>query len=198
MHLNHEDVWRDFLIGFKDALLHEGNQYGMELYNFTGDGWILLFPDNIPTDLVCRSLRVISMSFHAQFRFSIDTLLGIRLPAIGLTFGIDSGELVSLTMNERREYLGRAINVACRLQSCAKDFDGGPANKAVFSMNSFNRPGILPPAAPIERRKVILRNSNPPEVECFVFETYPAANDPDFTGGMKALAGPRLKPLSSL
>ena len=59
-------------------------------------------------------------------------------PAIkGITVGVDSGELICLEMNERNEYLGRAINVASRLQGAVKELPGNISSVALFSSNSF-------------------------------------------------------------
>jgi hypothetical protein len=165
-------VWRNFLINLKDIVLGEGDRYTVEVYNFTGDGWILLFPRDTPTNSAGSFLQRISASFHALFQQSITPLIGTQIKPVGLTFGIDAGELVGLTMVEKNEYLGRPINIACRLQACAKNLEGGPEYKALFSMNSFNRPMLPEPTLTVKRVMVSLRNVNPPTTECLLFETY--------------------------
>ena len=165
-------VWRNFLIKLKDIVRGEGDRFNVELYNFTGDGWILLFPRDIATNSVCHFLQRISISFHVLFKQSITRLIGTQVKPVGLTFGIDAGELVGLTMVEKNEYLGRPINVACRLQSCAKDLPGGPEYKALFSMNSFYRPMLPEPTVAVKKVLVSLRNVSPPTTECLLFETY--------------------------
>ena len=64
-------------------------------------------------------------------------------PAItGLTFGVEKGRLARMTMFAQPEYVGRALNVACRLQKAVKardkDKDGLPAYKALVSNVVFN------------------------------------------------------------
>jgi class 3 adenylate cyclase len=124
--------WRNLLIGLKEALLLEGANLDMELYKFIGDGWVLLFPYKAAKDKLCHFLSVLSMAYAAQFEASIGPLLSKQPNPIGLTFGIDAGELIRLEMNENVEYLGRAINVAARLQSSTKDLPGGPVTRLCF------------------------------------------------------------------
>jgi class 3 adenylate cyclase len=55
----------------------------------------------------------------------------------GLTFGVDEGNLVEIVMNDNVEYLGRALNVASRLQGSIKDNDKKPAYKVLLSRPAF-------------------------------------------------------------
>jgi hypothetical protein len=183
------EAWRNFIIRLKERLLFEGARCEMEPYNFTGDGWVLLFPPLLPTDYVCRFMKDISVAFKSEYHYSIVPLIGSQIDPIGLTFGIDSGELTKLTMNERVEYLGRAINVACRLQASTKLCER-PDYKAMFSTNAFNRQGTPKPTVPTEKKIVSLRNILPEQVECVMFETYHDGDDMEaFEAGMRALAG---------
>ena len=43
-----------------------------------------------------------------------------------------------MTMYGQREYVGRALNVACRLQGSIKDKDAAPAYKALVSNAAYN------------------------------------------------------------
>ena len=51
----------------------------------------------------------------------------------GINFGIDRGSLIRFIMNDKIEFVGRAINVACRLQSSIKDKDKSPQYKALVT-----------------------------------------------------------------
>ncbi len=164
--------WRNLLIGMKNGLLHEGGKLEMELYKFIGDGWVLLFPEDVNRDTLCTFLSVISMAFDAQFERSVSPLLQSRLSPCGLMFGIDSGELIRLEMNDQFEYIGRAINVAARLQSATKELPHGPSYKALFSKNSLNSLQSPRPSKKFKQAEVNLRNIVPPEIDCFLFETY--------------------------
>src|SRR5436309_2570100 len=101
----------------KDFLQNTGSKLDLELYKFIGDGWVLLFPHTAPRTDLCFFLEQLSSWFEAQFETEIEPLLSRRPSPVGLMFGIDAGELIRLEMDGRIEYLGRAINVAARLQS---------------------------------------------------------------------------------
>ena len=167
-------AWRDLLLDMKANLQQEGSRAAMCLYKFIGDGWVLLFPDTIPKKDLCGFLSRISEWYQGQFDRSIRPLLLQEPSPIGLMFGIDAGELIRLELDDQVEYLGRAINVASRLQAQTKDLRGGPSYKALFSRNSFNSPGPPPKDIAVESAKVSLRNISPSTIECFIFETLPA------------------------
>jgi hypothetical protein len=164
--------WRNFIIGLKADLGGEGEQLHVMPYNFIGDGWVLLFPCDISTDSICLFLAAISRRFADAFDTEIRPLLSKQPDPIGLMFGIDEGELIHLVMNDRDEYLGRAINVASRLQSITKELSGGPSYTALFSRNSFNRHPFDLPTVKVEALTVQLQNLSPPTIECLKFQTY--------------------------
>jgi len=61
-----------------------------------------------------------------------------RIPkVVGLTFGVDKGKLIEIVMNDQTEYIGRALNVASRLQGAIKDKDKKPAYKVLFSRHTY-------------------------------------------------------------
>jgi class 3 adenylate cyclase len=164
-------AWRDLLLDMKANLQEEGSRAAMCLYKFIGDGWVLLFPDTVPKKDLCGFLCRISEWYHSQFERSIRPLLLQEPSPIGLMFGIDAGELIRLDLDDQLEYLGRAINVASRLQTQTKELRGGPSYKAIFSRNSFNSPGPPPRDIAVESTKVSLRNISPSTIECFIFQT---------------------------
>ncbi|MGB6961572.1 MAG: hypothetical protein WA748_07755 [Candidatus Acidiferrum sp.] len=168
---DHLTQWRDLLIAMKDRLQEAGHELGMELYKFIGDGWVLLFPDSVAKDRLCNLLKKLSAWFQNQFEITISPLLSRQPSPVGLMFGVDSGELVRLNMDDRTEYIGRAINVAARLQSNTKALSGGPSYKALFSRNSFNSPAPPPASIKVEPTSASLRNISPSTIECFVFQT---------------------------
>jgi len=56
----------------------------------------------------------------------------------GISFGVEKGPLTSFIMYGRREYIGRALNIACRLQNAIRDRDESPQYKALVSNAVFN------------------------------------------------------------
>jgi hypothetical protein len=174
-------AWRDLLLEMKANLQEEGSRLAMCLYKFIGDGWVLLFPDNVPKKDLCGWLSRFSEWYQGQFERAIRPLLLQEPSPIGLMFGIDAGELIRLELNEQVEYLGRAINVASRLQAQTKDLRGGPSYKALFSRNSFNSPSPPPRDIPVESTKVS-RNISPATIECFIFQTLQMPAEKQGTG----------------
>jgi class 3 adenylate cyclase len=141
-------AWRNVLIHLKDYLLEKGAELDMNLYKFIGDGWVLLFPDDVSKTDLCDFLRELSQSYEVQFEAAIRPLLSQEPNPIGLMFGIDAGELIRLELNGQVEYLGRAINVASRLQSYTKELPVGHQLQGNFLQefvqltgSATNRPG---------------------------------------------------------
>jgi class 3 adenylate cyclase len=182
--------WRNLLIYLKDFLRDQGQALGVDLYKFIGDGWILLFPDKVSREKLCDFLTLLSRRFSAHFEKDIAPLLQQPVSPTGLMFGVDAGELIRLEMNEGIEYLGRAINVASRLQACTKDLPVGPSYRALFSKHSINLLGPPPNAVIFQPEKVTLRNISEAPIECFAVNTHPGF---DFGGpsGAKSPNGRR-------
>ena len=108
---------RNLLISVKQYLTKESTTLHFEIYKFTGDGWILLFPENAQIKKIMNFVQRLSKYFQKEFNKEIEPILDTPPPAIGLTFGAAEGELIKIIMNNRTEYIGRALNIACRLQS---------------------------------------------------------------------------------
>jgi len=187
-------AWRKLLISLKDHVLETGTPLGMDLYKFIGDGWVLLFPNSVPKMELCTFLGDLSKKFEVQFEASIKPLLSQEPSPVGLMFGIDAGELIRMALGNQVEFVGRAINVASRLQSYTKELPGGPSYKVIFSKNSFNSPAPPPSGLTVESIKVSLRNISPPTMQCFVWD----ATDPrlgDFAATALAIPAARSKPV---
>jgi class 3 adenylate cyclase len=69
----------------------------------------------------------------------IKGVLSIKPDSIGLTFGLEQGTLVRFEINENTEYIGRAINVAARLQGAVKQNEKNPEGVVLMSMNVFDK-----------------------------------------------------------
>jgi class 3 adenylate cyclase len=106
-------------------------------YKFTGDGWVLLFPDRTDGAKLLRFLEGMCLSFAVEFRRSLLPSLSRKPALVGLTFGIERGELIPITLHGQQEYVGRSINVACRLQAALKDKGGSPAYSALMSESVY-------------------------------------------------------------
>jgi class 3 adenylate cyclase len=109
-----------------------------DAYKFTGDGWLLLFPANTDGVDLLRFLENLCLYFVGEFRRSLFPHLSHTPKLIGISFGIDKGELIPLTMHGQQEYVGRAINIACRLQGAVKEKGDSPAYTALVSNRVYS------------------------------------------------------------
>jgi hypothetical protein len=107
-------------------------------YKFTGDGWLLLFPANTHGASLLRFLESLCLFFVVEFRRSLLPHLSRKPAVVGITFGIEKGEVIPITMYGQQEYVGRAINVACRLQAALKDKGTSPAYSALVSNRVYS------------------------------------------------------------
>jgi class 3 adenylate cyclase len=130
-HLKH------FLTELKRYLADAQKSLLFDPYKFTGDGWILLLPEPIDGKALFKFLQDLCVFFEREFRRQVLRYIGTPPTLVGLTFGIEMGPLVPMTMYSQQEYVGRALNVACRLQSAIKDNDKSPAYKALVSNNVY-------------------------------------------------------------
>lgn len=127
---------RNLLINMKKFLRKNAKIIGFEIYKFTGDGWILLFPQDVKGKYIMDFLKKLSVHFKKLIKRVID-LLESKPDIIGITFGIERGPLIKIKMMGKEEYIGRTINVACRLQNSIKDKDHHPAYKVLVSKHAF-------------------------------------------------------------
>jgi len=130
-------IWRNLLIQLKKQLATSSKELGFELYKFTGDGWILLFDSEYNGSGILNFVSQLSAQFEIEFKNSIFRYLENPPEITGLTFGIDSGPLVQIEMMENQEYVGRAINLACRLQGTITETDILSGYRVVISNQLF-------------------------------------------------------------
>ena len=64
--------------------------------------------------------------------------IDIPTKIIGMTFGVDEGPLVKLKMLEIWEYIGRALNIACRLQGAISEIDVYGGYRVFLSHIAYN------------------------------------------------------------
>jgi len=122
----------------KRFLIEQQKTLPFDVYKFMGDGWILLFPETTKGKDLLRFLKDLCVFYKAQLRKEVLQYLDSPPKVTGLTFGLDKGVLGAMLMYNQREYVGRALNVACRLQSAIKQKGGSPANKAMVTNAVFN------------------------------------------------------------
>ena len=97
-----------------------------------GDGFVLLFPEEATADMVLHfSMRLVLKCNTLLRTFASSKLPNQPIPRIGITCGIDRGWLLKESILGKDEYVGRPINVACRLQSSLSSIES--ANKVLIT-----------------------------------------------------------------
>lgn len=109
------------------------------VYKFTGDGWIVLFPvSTVNGDDLMRFLVKVSLQHNSLYKRLIKKHLESIPSSTGLTFGVEMGSLRKVVLGKDVEFIGRALNVACRLQASVKDKGPKPDYRCLFSRRVFN------------------------------------------------------------
>jgi hypothetical protein len=135
---NNLEAMMELLEGTKRFLSQMGVRSLANPYKFTGDGWILLLRESVEGNKFFKLLSEMSVDFKKRYESLIVPLLERPVSPAGLTFGADRGSLLELPWSKGREYIGRPLNIACRLQSAIKDRDPQPGYKVLLSRHMFN------------------------------------------------------------
>ena len=116
-------VVRDMFIKLRDWLQAQQEKYNFEICNFTGDGWILLFPTITSGDALQLFMIGLTNEYYRIMKNFVIGRMECRPEITGMSFGAASGRVVKFEMFNRTEYVGRPINIACRLQGAIKSLD---------------------------------------------------------------------------
>lgn len=131
-------VYDRFLKDFHLWISSNAKASNYVVYKFTGDGWILLFPvGTIDGKRLMNFLLKISKRYEEMRTKFIDSHLESMPETQGLTFGVEMGGLHKILFGNEVEFVGRALNVACRLQSAVKD-EGHAGYRCLFSRKVYN------------------------------------------------------------
>jgi class 3 adenylate cyclase len=155
----HQEGWRNLLIDIKAFLKEESDALGFEIYKFMGDGWILLFSaDSSPSILlnfVDRLCNKYSLLYHER----VGKILSTNIDRIGITFGLEIGNVIRFVMLGQPEYIGRPLIIAARLQGALKDNDRNPQGKILMSKVAYNKiKNNIPMTHKVWKVKRCLRN----------------------------------------
>jgi class 3 adenylate cyclase len=131
--------WRNLLIDVENFLERESEALGFEIYKFIGDGWILLFNVDLSPKELFSFVDRLQDKYAFAYNERIGKILSTRIDKIGITFGLEMGELIRFTMFERPEYIGRPLILATRLQGAIKDNDPNPQGKLLMSKSVYNK-----------------------------------------------------------
>lgn len=132
-----KELWCEILVGLQRYLRNQRSKLHYKIYNFIGDGWILLFPTDIRGDILIPFLKGLSDEYYTLYKRILHPILSVTPQQIGLTFGVDSGILYMMKMDKRTEYAGISLNIASRLQGSIGQKDRNPANKVLTSKRVY-------------------------------------------------------------
>ena len=148
-------------------LKSNAKKYNYEIYQFTGDGWILVFSLEKLEGITLMNFLVKISQMHNKLRKAmIDIYLENFPESTGLTFGVEKGQLHKFQLGGELRYVGHALNVACKLQDAVKQ--KGPESsinyRGLISREVYNL--LLKSPATINEYKFFdvtrsLRNINP-------------------------------------
>jgi hypothetical protein len=134
-----EKAWHSLITSMERFLLGSRDRIDFELYKFLGDGWIIISNPDIDRLVLFRLLDSINAFYKIRFTKLIVPKLTITVRNPGIKFGIDRGTLMMMDIDGKREYLGRPLNVASRLQNSIGQQDKIPAGKVLMSKSIYDR-----------------------------------------------------------
>ncbi|MBN1664677.1 MAG: hypothetical protein JW943_13845 [Deltaproteobacteria bacterium] len=130
--------WQDMLDQMTDYLEINKSNFSADIYKFIGDGWIILFEKPSSVDGFFKFISSINQNYEKRYINDIYPYLEKPPEISGLTFGIDEGQLIQIRMHEKQEYIGRPINIACRLQGAINEIDIKRGFNVFMSHRLFN------------------------------------------------------------
>jgi class 3 adenylate cyclase len=132
---------QNLIEGMKAWLEAREQEYNFATYKFAGDGWILLFLEKGTNEeqgqRLLQFLVSLAHTYRTLYRKNVRPLLEKRIKS-GLTYGIDRGPLMKFVLGDEVEFIGRALNIASRLQGAVKD-KGPPENRVLVSRQVYSR-----------------------------------------------------------
>lgn len=126
-------IFTEFVDELKVELLRVRSITNFILYKFLGDGWILLFPAETDGTKLLDALAKFSFAYQSLVEVRMLQHIDLRPEIVGLTFGVDVGDLIPSVMQGKKEFIGRALNIASRLRDAVNSQSADPAYKALVS-----------------------------------------------------------------
>ncbi len=120
------------------SFLQNGQRHNKwEVYKYLGDGWIVLFEKESKPKTILSFLNNICSLYASRHKTFLKPKLSVMPKIIGVTFGIELGRIYRFSNAKNKEYFGRAINIASRLQSAIKDGESSPQYKALITRQVY-------------------------------------------------------------
>jgi hypothetical protein len=133
-------LWRKMLRKIDRNLRNKKAALNFSIYKFLGDGWILIIdPDTDKKELLQYFAELCDV-FSKHFNKTIEKRLSTEIRPVGLTFGLDIGEIFRVSIGGAKEYMGPTLNIAARLQSCIsnqKKLHDDPSNQLMMVRRNY-------------------------------------------------------------
>lgn len=133
------EAWWNLLVEVERFLTAEQPRNSFDIYKFIGDGWILVFDINYPVSDLFKFMVKLHKKYDELLAKLVTPLLTEYITPLGITFGLDKGNLIYSEIGGRHEYVGRAINVSSRMQGTIKAEDENPRAKVLTSRPVLNK-----------------------------------------------------------
>jgi class 3 adenylate cyclase len=136
---NHQERWRNLIIDIKEFLREESDAIGFKIYKFMGDGWILLFSTDLSPSILFNFVDRLCKYYAIAYHERIGKILSTHIDKVGVTFGLEVGDVISFVMLDQTEYIGRPLIIAARLQGALQDNDTNPQGKMLMSRGVYDK-----------------------------------------------------------
>jgi len=135
-------IWRKTLKSVEKKLDNKSKDLGFSVYKFLGDGWILIIEPKTNKKLLLDFFASLCNMYLSYFRNNIEKRLSTTVESIGLTFGLDIGNIYSIKISGKDEFMGPPLNIAARLQSSIVSpniRDDNPSNQLMMIRRNYIR-----------------------------------------------------------
>ena len=112
----------------------------LSIYKFLGDGWVLIIDLDTDKKKLLEDFVELCNVFSDHFNKTIEKRLSTEIKPVGLTFGLDIGEIFRILIGGTREYIGPTLNIAARLQSCISNpnkLEDDPSNQLMMVRRNY-------------------------------------------------------------
>ena len=137
---NNLHLWQETPRKIEGWLEKKCDNIGFSIYKFLGDGWILIIDNDTDKKALLQFFAELCSKYSDNFYTVIEKKLSTEIKPVGLTFGLDIGEIYDVKIGGITEYMGPTLNIAARLQSCVQRPDclsDDPSNKLFMIRNNY-------------------------------------------------------------
>jgi hypothetical protein len=137
---NDLSLWRKTLKKIEINLENKRDALGFSIYKFLGDGWVLIIDPDTDKKELLQYFTELCDAFSNHFNKTIEKRLSTEIKPIGLTFGLDIGEIFRISIGGTKEYMGSPLNIAARLQICISNpnkLEDDPSNQLMMVRRNY-------------------------------------------------------------